>query len=208
MSDHRSPPPDPAACLARARPSTQKGGTLIAEDVADLDAHRRRLCDPDGYRPPACPTCLHDVLHAHGFRGRVTRAEPQGPTVEIRIYRCTDCRATWRILPRPIARHLWRTWPTVQTSMDAEPPPSAPHVPERTVRRWRERLASSARQLVQLLATTGRALLEAVAQAVGLDATRAEVVAAYEVAIVPAPASVFADLAALVHRLEPGVRLM
>jgi len=182
---------------------------LIAEDVVDLDEHRRRLADPDGYRPPACPACRHAVLHAHAFRGRSTLADPEGPTVEIRVYRCAGCGGTWRILPRFVARHLWRTWRVVEASRSDEPPrPSGPRVPERTVRRWRERLASSARQLVQLLATTGSELLEAVAKAVGLDATRSVFAAAYEEAFVPAPACVFADIAALVHRLEPGVRLV
>jgi len=76
------------------------------------------------------------------------------------------------------------------------------------VRRWQQRLASAARRLVQLLATSGSALLEAVAQAVGLDATRAALAAAYVGAIVPAARMPLGDLAALVHRLEPGVRLV
>jgi len=63
-----------------------------------------------------------------------------------------------------------------------------------------ERLFSSARVLVQLLATSAEAKLVAVAQCVGLDPTRWELLDALSQ---PLPA-----LAALTHRLMPGVRLM
>jgi hypothetical protein len=203
----------------RARSSSQKGGTLIAEDVVDLETHRRRICDPDGYRPARCPTCGLCVLHVHGYRLRVLVADASGTaatagetdavTTPIVVYLCIACGATWRVLPRFIARHLWRSWPTVEASTVVGPPARAhPKVPERTVRRWQQRLASAARRLVQVLATSGSALLEAVAQAVGLDATRAELAAAYVDAIVPAARMPLGDLAALVHRLEPGVRLV
>jgi hypothetical protein len=219
MSDHRSPPPDLTACLVRMRSSTQKGGTLIAEDVADLETHRRRVCDPGGYRPTGCPTCGHCVLHAHGYRPRLLVADasgtaatfgaPDAVTTPIAVYLCVGCGATWRILPMFVARHLWRSWPTVETCTVAGPPArSQPRVPDRTVRRWRQRLASSARRLVQLLATSGSALLEAVAKAVGLDATRAELAAAYVHEVVAAARMPLGDLASLVHRLEPGARLM
>lgn len=185
----------------------------------DLETHRRRVCDPDGYRPTECPTCGHCVLHVHGYRARLlvadasgtaaTAGEPDAVWTPIAIYLCIGCGATWRILPMFVARHLWRSWPTVETSTVAGPPArSQPEVPERTVRRWNERLASSARRLVQLLATSGSALLEAVAKAVGLDATRSELAAAYLGTIVPRPRMPLADLAALVHRLEPGIRLV
>jgi hypothetical protein len=45
------------ACLVRLRPSSEKGGTIIAEDVTDAAMHERRLYDPDGYRPRFCPRC-------------------------------------------------------------------------------------------------------------------------------------------------------
>ncbi len=209
MSDHRSPPPDPAACLGRRRASSQKGGTLIAEDVSNLETHRQRLCDPDGYRPNECPSCRHEGLHAHDLRGRVLSADPQAGVVMVRIYLCVGCGGTWRVLPGFVARHLWRSWRTVETGTGAgPPPPSQPRIPERTVRRWRERAASAARMLVQVFATSGSVLLEAIAKAVGLDATRSELVAAYVAAVSPAPTSPFATVAGLVHRLEPGVRLV
>jgi hypothetical protein len=46
MSQNRLPPPESEACLFQLRSSTQKGGTLIAEDVTDHATHERRICDP------------------------------------------------------------------------------------------------------------------------------------------------------------------
>jgi hypothetical protein len=209
MSDHRSPPPEAAACLGSRRPSSQKGGTIIAENVVNVEEHQRCLSDPDGYRPARCPSCRHDGIHAHDFRSRVVLAEPDTPSITVRVYQCTECGATWRVLPRFVARHLWRTWRTVEKGADIAPlPPSQPRIPERTRRRWRERLGSAARLLVQIFATSGGTLLESVARAAGLDATRSEVVSLYAAAVAPSPACAFADVAALVHRLEPGVRLV
>jgi len=48
------PPPEPESCLVTSRVSRFKGGTIVDEDVRDLDAHMRRIRSPDGYRPPAC----------------------------------------------------------------------------------------------------------------------------------------------------------
>ena len=56
--DLRVPPPPAPLCLERPYPSSQKGGTLIAADVLDLDSHARRICISDSYRPAAC---LHDL---------------------------------------------------------------------------------------------------------------------------------------------------
>lgn len=207
MSENRSPPPPAESCLERPRPSSQKGGTLIAEDIVTLEAHRLRLCDPGGYRPAECPGCGHTVVHAHEHRERVLRADVE-PVITIAIYLCAGCGGTWRILPRFLARHLWRRWPVVQASTKTtEPLSSGPLVPERTLRRWHARLCSVARSLVVLLAMAGTELLDAVVHAVGLDATRAELAAAYSIAM-RAPPSVFADLAALAHRLGPGLRLI
>ena len=81
-------------------------------------------------------------------------------------------------------------------------------VPERTRLRWLGRLRSSARQLVVLLATTGVAAVKAIAEGVSLDSTRLDLVEAYTVGFGPAPGERFASLAALVDRLERGIRLM
>jgi hypothetical protein len=197
----------------RPYPSSQKGGTLIAEDVHDIEEHKRRLCDPDGYRPPKCPRCGHAVLHVHGYRERLLLAHPETPIATVVVHQCAHqaCAATWRILPAFIARRLWRAWATVEAeTLDEDPSPARPSVPNTTVRRWRARLASSARHLVQVLAAAGNAALTAVVAAVGLDPTREQL--ALAVPAIRASQSLGAGqlgaLAALAHRLCPGARLM
>jgi hypothetical protein len=153
--------------------SSFKGGTLIAEDVRDLDAHQRRLCDPDGYRPGWCPRCGHDVLHVHCYPERHPRGEPGMPlVVQVAQYMCAaaECGATWRVLPMFLARHVWRTWKTVERVAlpgAVVSPSTAPPVPARTRCRWRSRLAATARVLVVLLDASGGLALEAVAAHVG-----------------------------------------
>jgi hypothetical protein len=212
MTDHRPPPPEPEDCLIHSRVSRYKGGTLIAEDVIDLATHRRRIADPDGYRPAACPRCGGQVLHVHDYPRRKPRGEPgMPPEITIARHLCADpaCEATWRILPAFLARHLWRVWPTVERTVGKTPPlPSAAPIPERTERRWRSRLGCSAKQLVLLLATSGGALLEAIAQSVGLDATRLTLVDVHAQRVAVPKGQRLGDLAALVHRLERGLRLM
>jgi hypothetical protein len=210
MSRDRLPPPDTGACLLAPYPSSQKGGTLIAEDVLDVATHGRRLCSPDGYRPRACPHCGNDTLHVHEYRHRILLADEQ-EGITIVVYRCAheECGATWRILPAFVARRLWRSWRTVEReTVEPSPSPARPVVPARTRRRWRERLAMAARPLVQLLAAAGRAALTRVAQAVGLDGTRRDFVVAFAQATTPASGARLAAPAALLHRLCLGVRLM
>jgi hypothetical protein len=210
MSHQRPPPPEPEDCLIHSRVSRYKGGTLIAEGVVDLATHLRRLADPDGYRPAQCPRCGGQVLHVHDYPHRKPR---EGPA-ELRIVRhiCADpsCEATWRILPAFLARHLWSAWPTVERTVSEEPRTvaRAARVAERTAQRWRSRLWASAKQLVVLLATSGGTLLEAVAKTVGFVGTRLELVEAHACAAESPPGRRLSDLAALVHRLERGIRLM
>ena len=88
--------------------------------------------------------------------------------VRIVQYVCAsaECGATWRILPRFLARHLWRASKTVErVVMPAGIPRSgaAPPIPARTEQRWRARFASAARILVVLLAASGGVALEALA---------------------------------------------
>jgi hypothetical protein len=192
--------------------SSFKGGTLIAEDVHDLDAHLRRIRDPDGYRPDQCPRCGHDVLHLHSYPERHPRGEPgMPPVVQVVQYMCAadECSATWRILPMFLARHLWRAWKTVErVALPGDVPSAALPVPERTQYRWRSRLATAARVLIVLLAASGGFVLESVAAQVGLDVSRAELVHAYaEQTDVPRGARL-AAVAAVTHRLERGIRLM
>ncbi len=214
MSQDRLPPPAPPQCLVCPYPSSQKGGTLIAEEVTDRATHDRRLRSPDGYRPRWCPHCGHGVLHVHDYPERKLFAEPADPehpagAVRVIRHECVACGATWRTLPAFLARHLWRSWSVVEAvTVGAPPPADQPEVPERTQRRWAARLRSAAALLVQLLATSAQATLEKVASAVGLLATRQELVIAHGVQTGAARGWRLATLAALVHRLGPGVRLM
>jgi hypothetical protein len=220
MTDHRPPPPEPEGCLTRSRASRFKGGTLIAEDVLDLATHLRRLRVPDGYRPGTCPRCGSRVLHVHDYVERTPLGEPGLPAViPIVRHACADvaCGAVWRILPAFLARHLWRVWPTVERTAPAPtqdavqpkmPTQGAAPIPLRTLQRWRQRLTAGARQLVVLLATSGGALVEEIAKRAGLESTRLELVGIHAGRTAAPAGRRLADLAALVHRLEPGVRLM
>lgn len=217
-------PPQPPDCLNRpycARPG-QKGGTLIAEDVLDVATHRRRLASPDGYRPTACPHCGQRVLHAHDLRTRKPGPAPDTPDTSeiiVRRFRCADpsCGAVWQVLPAFLPRHLWRFWTVIEAVVPPVPgevtpdgprPPPAPLVSQRTVQRWRARLSSAARLLVQLLATMSDAMLDAIAAAVGLDATRTDLVTAYAHSFAAPAGRRLAAVAGHVHRIEPGLRLM
>lgn len=193
-------PPPPAGCLETPYPSSQKGGTLIAEDVTDVETHRRRLADPDGYRPDRCHNCLFGTLHAHDFRERKPKQDPEHQVMWVRRYRCAYCGAVWQVLPGFLARWLHRSWEVVEGAVAGSRSPSQPQVPHRTLQRWRERLRCSARRLVSVLASSGEPRWEALAGRVGPDATRAALLAAWQRGM--------ASLAALVHRLVPGVRLM
>jgi hypothetical protein len=138
------------------------------------------------------------------------------PVIRIVQYICAsaDCGATWRILPSFLARHLWRAWPTVERVVERDEragataaAPAVP-IPARTRRRWRARLAATARVLVVLLAVSGGAVLEALAKDLGVDATRREFVVAHADHAGLAAGERLAPAAALVHRLERGIRLM
>jgi hypothetical protein len=133
--------------------------------------------------------------------------------VRIVQYQCAEavCGATWRILPRFLARHLWRVWKTVErvTLPGGVPRPSAaPAIPARTLCRWRARLAAAARVLVVLLAASDGQELAAVAAKVGLDASRAELVQGYAEQIEVPRGARLAAVAEVAHRLERGIRLM
>ena len=215
MSQDRLPPPEPEACLVRLRPSSQKGGTIIAEDVIDLGTHERRLCDPDGYRPRFCPNCRETTLHVHDYRERVLRAEPGQPVASIVRHECVGCEAIWQTLPAFLARHLWRTWRVVEHALTGATPVSPhsetgrwPPVAERTRRRWRQRWLRPARFVAQVLASCGEAAWAALIGVLAPAATCADLVAAYAGATVTAAGHLLAAAAALIYRLQPKVRLM
>ena len=167
------PPPDPESCLVASRVSSFKGGTLVAEDVRDLDANRRRICDPDGYRLDRCPRCGHRRA-ARALLPRAASTGRAGDAGAVRVaqYICAadECSATWRILPMFLARHLWRAWKTVErVVLPGDVPSASTPIPARTRCRWQSRLVAAARVLVVLVAASGGLVLEAVAVKVGLD---------------------------------------
>lgn len=208
------PPPEPESCLVHSRASRFKGGTLIDEEVRDLESHERRVCDPDGYRPEACLRCGHTVLHVHSYRERRPRRAVGLPAV-VRIvqFLCAreGCGAIWRVLPLFLARHLWWSWRAIERvvrSKGARELTDGAPIPAQTQRRWRARLASSARVLVALLAARGGDELRDLAADVGDSATRTALVDAYADRNCIAEGERLARVATLAHRLERGVRLM
>lgn len=88
-------------------PSSQKGGTKIADEVMDWEEHLRRMETVDGYRPARCDHCRCGRLHGHGRRVRVLAGDVL-VSLEIRRYRCVECGAVWQVLPGLLARQLWR----------------------------------------------------------------------------------------------------
>jgi len=191
----RCPPPAPL-CLVRCYPSSQKGGTLIASAILDLASHQQQLSQPGGYRPCGCGNCGHDVLHVHDYRWRVLRAEPESPAVRIVRYVCTQCGAVWRVLPRFLARFLWRTWAVVEAAIGCRPDRTAARgVPSRTVRRWRSRLNSGLGALAARL--TGDA---SATRLVAEEQTRRELAMTFD--------GDLGQTASWIHELAPGARLM
>lgn len=201
----------------RTRPAP-KGGTRIAEDVADLATHERRL-RTGGYRPAACERC-GSAMHIHDERPRLLVGHPAKST-QVARFRCANreaCGAVVQVNPAFLARCLWRSWETVEAAMEpAAPRPeasaaAAPVVPERTRQRWRARLSSSAAALLAALAPARESLswVGRVIEIVGLGGRRAEVVSVYRTHATPLPSRglSYAALAAVLHRLAPGLRLM
>lgn len=203
MDPEWAAPPAAQTCLVSSDASRgRKGGTFIDERVRELSVHETMMKNPSSYRPAAC-RCGWTRLHLHDRRERKARGSGGG-VVTVVIFLCTKCFATWRVLPAFLARCLWRTWELVEAALFGgkrqEP------VPARTVQRWHSRLAQAALAAQQALAASGEPKLRAVAQAVGLDATRAALVKAYAKAT--ESSSLLMPLAALLHRLSPGLRLM
>ena len=212
MCPRRAAPPAADECLVSSDSSRgQRGGTLIAESVRDVATHEARMRDPSSYRPEQC-RCGGQRLHIHGRRERKLRgtAVPDGgvATITVMIFLCTACQATWRVLPAFLARYLWRAWAVVEGAVEGTRGAGEPVVPPRTARRWAARLRQSARLPGQVLATAGRASLAEVTQAtqaVGLDADRRALASKFAARF---GRTLLAPLAALLHRLSPGVRLM
>ena len=195
-------PPAAQTCLVSSDASRgRKGGTIIDERVLDLSVHETMMKDPASYRPAEC-RCGCTRLHLHDRRERRLLGAGSA-VVTVVIFLCAKCFATWRVLPAFVARCLWRSWKTVESALFGK---GRSPVPARTVHRWRARLAQTARLATQALAASGSPPLREVAQRVGLEASRDELVKAYAKAT--ESSSLLAPLATLLHRLSPGLRLM
>lgn len=214
MSNKLLSPPQPEVCLTRSDKSRGvKGGTVIAEDVWDREVHRQKLLDPDDYRsyigPCRNPDCDCTTIHALCFRERVLYPASEDDMVEredIRLFVCPKkqggCGAVYTVLPAFIARHLWREWKTVEDVCEGER-----KAPRRTTERWYRRLVSSAKQLVQLFQATVVQSLDWV-KVLSDNLTRGGFInALWRFETISSP-HMFAQTAAWIHRMEPGVRLM
>jgi hypothetical protein len=213
---NRLPPPPPPLCLTKSYESRGvKGGTVIAEDVWDSKTHAHALLDPDNYRRyiGPCRACGYEKVHALCFRTRTLRpADPSAQRVveDVRLFRCPQegCGAVYTVLPAFVARHLWRAWQTVEKVCDGREP-----APSRTTERWLGRLGSAARQLVQrfkasVLQTLNRIVSQDWVTTLSEDLTRWGFIALLQGAGAVAAPRAFAQVAAWVHRVEAGVRLM
>lgn len=161
-------------------------------------------------------------MHIHDYRSRLLLGHA-GQSTQIARFRCSnrrECGAVVQVIPALLARCLWRSWETVETAMRRGAPPSevrnaaepAAVVPRRTRRRWRARLSASAAVVIAALATAlgASTWLGGIVKAVGLGGSRAEAVAAFRTQATPLPSASlpYAGLAAVLHRVAPGLRLM
>jgi hypothetical protein len=173
-----------------------------------LNEHERRVGLVDAYRPERCPRCDGERLHVHDRLERLLVGEPTVPTIKILRFACASCGATWRVLPAFVARHLWRGWSTVARTIAGDPRATdAPPVPARTRRRWNARLNSAARQLLHVLAQHDDEDVAKFIRVAGFDSTRRDLVELFTAGRVLGTQGI-ADIAAAVHALEPGMRLM
>lgn len=189
--------------------------------MTDLATHERRL-RTGGYRPAACERC-GSAMHIHDERPRLLAGHPTQST-QVARFRCANrdaCGAVVQVLPAFLARHLWRSWETVEAALEpaaaspeasAAAPRARPVVPERTRRRWRARLSSSAAAVIAALGAARGSLswIERVIETVGRGGRRAEVVSVYRTHATPLPSRglSYAAPAAVLHRVAPGLRLM
>jgi hypothetical protein len=190
----------------------QRGGTLIAEDVLDPEDHRRRLADPDGYRPDRCPGC-NGFLWGHGCRFRILRDQPDRAEEEIRRFRCPLCRAVWQVLPAFLARYLHRTWGAIQSRLVSagalERTGGEWRVRSKptTLHRWLCRLTAVATVLTQALAESGGEVAAVVAD-LGPQCSRGDLVEALPRAGLLEKRHKMGQLACWIHRIVPGIRVM
>ena len=152
-------------------------------------------------------------MHSHGFRFRVTRGDPKSPEEKVCRYKCPGCGAVWTILPAFLARHLPRSWRTVQAALvqdgvlEGTGKECRVDMPKSTRRRWAARLRSSARVLLQVMAGIG-AEVGSVLRKLSEECSRLELVEELTRQGLLRAGHKLAELAAWLHRAVMGVRLM
>jgi transposase-like protein len=191
----------------------QKGGTVLAGEVRSIEEHDKRLCDPDGYRPLRCPRCRYARMHAHGFRWRRLRSDPDRPFIGIRRYRCFACRSVWQVVPGFLARCLHRRWIVVRSVLVRKGVLRASgdeinvSVPGSTVRRWSLRLRADLQRLRVWLSGLNEPMRSLVTS-LDMNSSCADLIEALAGArAVPVEAKL-GHAACLIHVASPGVRIM
>ncbi len=125
---------------------------------------------------------------------------------DVRLYRCPEksCGAVFMVLPAVIARQLWRLWETVE-----EVSSGTASAPRSTARRWFGRLRADAGQLLQILLSVGKELLgTALFSLLPRIRTRGMLIELLGSSGLADPHQAFAQVAAWIHRIQPGLRLM
>jgi hypothetical protein len=124
----------------------------------------------------------------------------------------SDCRATWQVLPAFMPRHLWWTWRTIEqetTTDSTEETDNSERGPStRTRQRWLQRLRASAGQLLRLLMARAQHSVRAVVGKLGVEASRAQLVASLQGVMSVSSGRRYGTVAALIDDMERGVRLM
>lgn len=191
----------------------QRGGTLIAEDVWTVKEHEEKAATTSGYRPEACGHCICCCLHGLGQRWRVAKDESGCPGYWIRRYLCPLCGAVWQVLPAFLARHLHRTWGGIQSRLvqggvlQSTGRECRVRVKPSTTRRWAARLLAPAMVLVQALYGSD-VVGDSVLAFLGSGASRKELIEALTAVGVLEPPRKLGQLAAWIHRVVPGIRLL
>jgi hypothetical protein len=144
------------------------------------------------------------------------RDQPRGAWILIRRYECAGkgCGAYWQVLPAFLARHLQRSWSTIEEasmaeacSVESAEKTVVSTVPPTTLRRYVSRLSSCASALKAAFAAAGAAI-ESVLSLLEPFLTRAAFCEALADGGFLPISRRLAALSGWTHRLIPGLRLM
>jgi hypothetical protein len=119
----------------------------------------------------------------------------------------------WTILPAFLARHLHRSWKTVQSALvkagvlKVTGNENRVNIPSSTVRRWKARLFSGADGLIQVLVSSG-IRISTVLRNLSESCSRIELVEELVRQGFLTETHNLSEFAGFIHRLVPGIRLM